>query len=185
MQLSSDRRYRFAAGAPAVWDALAATDHYQRWWPWLRGFDAGGLVAGDSWRCEVRPPLPYTLRFVIDLHEVVRPELVTATVSGDITGEARLDFEDDGDGCAIRLTSTLAPAVARSGSWRRWPGRSCGAVTTGCSTPAPPSSPPRPSADDHPSVWSRPRVSCGEAPKQTLGQRQRVPATATAHALDS
>ena len=109
MQLSSDRRYRFAAHRRGVWDALAATDEYQRWWPWLRGFDAGGLVAGESWRCVVRPPLPYTLRFMIDLHEVVRPELVTATVAGDITGEARLDFEDDGDGCAIRLTSTLVP----------------------------------------------------------------------------
>ena len=43
------------------------------------------------------------------VHEVVRPELVTATVSGDITGTARLDFEDHGAGCSIRLTSKLAP----------------------------------------------------------------------------
>ena len=60
---------------------LAATDQYQRWWPWLREFEATGLTAGDEWRCRVRPPLPYTVRFTIVLEEVEAPRTVGARAS--------------------------------------------------------------------------------------------------------
>jgi uncharacterized protein YndB with AHSA1/START domain len=108
--LDSDRRYRFAVQPAALWSAIAETADYRRWWPWLTAFDANGLVAGDVWRCAVRPPLPYTLRFAIHLDEVVPETLVAARLSGDIAGTARLDVTPDGDGCDVRLTSRLAPS---------------------------------------------------------------------------
>lgn len=109
MELCSDRRFRFDVDPATLWTALAAVDDYQRWWPWLRSFDGQALVAGDAWRCVVQPPLPYTLRFTISLHEVVHPSLVTATVAGDVSGFARLELEERPTGCEARLVSALSP----------------------------------------------------------------------------
>ena len=111
MRLVSDRRYRFTSSPEATWRALESTDRYQHWWPWLRQFEAAGLIVGDRWQCAVRPPLPYTVRFTIELTEVERPTTVGATITGDITGTARIEVEPDGDaGSAINLRSELAPS---------------------------------------------------------------------------
>ncbi len=110
MEVRSDRRWAFDVDAETLWSAIAALDEYRRWWPWLRRFDGRALVAGDTWECLVQPPLPYTLRFGIDIHDVVPHRLVTASVHGDITGTARLELEPDGSGCDVRLQSALAPA---------------------------------------------------------------------------
>ena len=110
MALVSDRRYRFAVAPETLWEAIADTTNYQRWWPWLKTFEEESLAVGDVWRCVVRPPLPYTVRFSIRLDEVVQPSLVAATVHGDISGVARVEVAADGDGSAVRLTSRLAPS---------------------------------------------------------------------------
>lgn len=110
VELTSGRQYRFAIDPDGLWSALDATDSYQRWWPWLRTFDADGLTAGGQWHCAVRPPLPYTLRFTIHLDEVVPPRLVRAHLTGDIAGMARVEVEPSTDGCDVRLTSTLSPS---------------------------------------------------------------------------
>jgi uncharacterized protein YndB with AHSA1/START domain len=110
VELESDRRFALPVPPERVWDMLAATDDYRQWWPWLTAFEADGLVAGDVWRCTVRPPLRYSLRFAVHLEEVVQPTLVTARLTGDIAGHARLDLESCNKGTAIRLTSVLAPS---------------------------------------------------------------------------
>ena len=110
MELVSDRCYRFAIDPDGLWSALDSTGDYQRWWPWLRAFDADGLVTDGLWRCAVRPPLPYTLRFTIHLVEVDPPRRITARLSGDIAGVAQIEIAPSADGCAVRLTSTLAPS---------------------------------------------------------------------------
>lgn len=115
MRLDSDRSYRFEVTADALWSAIAETGDYPRWWPWLSDFDANGLVAGDVWTCTVRPPLPYRLRFAIHLDDVEPTTLVTARVSGDIAGTARLDIAPNGDGCNVRLRSSLRPSSAAFG----------------------------------------------------------------------
>jgi uncharacterized protein YndB with AHSA1/START domain len=110
MELDSDRLYVFPVPPEQVWRALAATDDYRRWWPWLTAFEADGLFAGSRWRCTVRPPLPYSLRFTLDLDDVVPPALVTAHVTGDIAGLARVDLADHDEGTEVRLTSALTPS---------------------------------------------------------------------------
>ena len=109
MELASDRRYHVPAPPQVVWSRLAATDEYQSWWPWLREFEAVGLETGDEWRCRVRPPLPYTVRFTIVLDEVEAPSTVAAHIDGDIVGTARVTLSERDGGCEIRLTSTLSP----------------------------------------------------------------------------
>ena len=109
--IRSDRRFSFDQPPAAVWEAMAHTSAYTRWWPWLRRLDAAGLVAGDVWSCHIQPPLPYFLRFTITLDEVVPTSSAAATIAGDITGTARFTLEptDDG-GSEGRLVSDLAPA---------------------------------------------------------------------------
>lgn len=93
----------------AVWRALEAVDHYQRWWPWLRAFDARGLTAGDRWSARIRVPLPWALRFRLDLRSVAAPDRVEASLSGDIEGTASVTLAGSGAGSTIRLQSALTP----------------------------------------------------------------------------
>ena len=112
MHVRSDRRFHFDASAEVFWAAIAAVDDYRRWWPWLRVFEARGLVVGDHWRCVVQPPLPYGLCFVLDIEEVVPNRMVRVSVSGDLRGEARLDVDDAAGGSDVRLRSDLTPVAA-------------------------------------------------------------------------
>lgn len=113
---TSDRRWTFDLEPDELWAAIERTDDYRRWWPWLRRFDAKGLVGGDRWYCLVQPPLPYQVRFFIDLDRVEPGRLAEATVTGDIRGTARLTVEPvepvepDGHSCEARLVSSLEPA---------------------------------------------------------------------------
>ena len=108
VRVRSDRTFRFDAGPEAVWSAMADTGSYRRWWPWLRRFEAEGLVPGDVWRCTVKPPLPYVLRFTVTLDDVATHR-IRATVGGDIEGSAVLDLLPWSGGSEARLVSDLAP----------------------------------------------------------------------------
>jgi uncharacterized protein YndB with AHSA1/START domain len=110
VEIRSDHRFALAASRDAVWQAITVTDDYRTWWPWLRRFDGDGLAAGNEWTCEVRPPVPYSVRFIITLDEVVAGERVASTIAGDIAGSALLTLNDDAPGCELRLTSELAPS---------------------------------------------------------------------------
>ena len=57
----------------------------------------------------MRPPLRYTVRFAIDLEQVEPPRLLTARVTGDIAGRARIEITADGDRSEVRLVSALTP----------------------------------------------------------------------------
>ena len=57
----------------------------------------------------VQPPLPYQVRFTIDLDEVEAPVSARGTVSGDIEGWAQLVIGPHAEGSDVRLTSELAP----------------------------------------------------------------------------
>ena len=107
MEIRSDRRYRYRAAPATVWDVLARVERYPTWWPWLRGFDGVALRAGETWRCVVRPPLPYAVRFVVELTEVVDRQLVRARIAGDIAGEAQIELAEHATGCDVALTAAL------------------------------------------------------------------------------
>lgn len=110
MDVRSDRRFGFDTERAAVWAAVTRVDRYQEWWPWLHDFDGVALREGERWRCVIRPPLPYRLRFDVLLVEVVERRHVRARVEGDITGWAQLSAVDRGAGCEVRLVSALSPA---------------------------------------------------------------------------
>ena len=110
MDIRSDRRFRFDVERASVWAAITQLERYRQWWPWLHGFDGSALSEGARWRCEVKPPLPYTLRFDVILIEVVDHNIVRARIEGDITGWAQLTAIDRESGCEVRLISELSPA---------------------------------------------------------------------------
>lgn len=110
MDVRSDRCYRFDVDRDTLWSTIETVDDYRGWWPWLRRFDANGLVQGDVWTCIVQPPLPYSLRFTIALDHVVRGHVADASLDGDIRGRARLELADSEGGCEARLVSALVPA---------------------------------------------------------------------------
>lgn len=102
----------FALCAEDLWERIAQVQDYSAWWPWLRQFDPGsGLVDGAAWRCEVVPPLPYVVRFVVHVERVDATRSVSASVSGDIRGIARLTLDQSTDGgTRATLVSRLAPS---------------------------------------------------------------------------
>lgn len=108
----SDRDWTFELCRDELWERISSFDQYRSWWPWLRRFDPdGGFSAGARWYCEVAPPMPYVVRFTVELDRVDAGGETRATVSGDIRGEAVLTVEDgSGDRSRARLRSRLAPA---------------------------------------------------------------------------
>ena len=109
MEVRSERRFEFDAAPPALWAALGSVDDYPSWWPWLRRFDARALAQGEEWRCTVKPPLPYVVRFTVRFDEVEVERRIDAVVSGDIEGPAQLLIEPSTGGSAVTLTSSLRP----------------------------------------------------------------------------
>lgn len=120
MHILSERRYRVSAPPVDVWAALTRVERYPGWWPWLRRFDAAALATGESWRCTIRPPLPYILRFRLQLVAVEAPRLVSARVWGDLLGRAAVSLAaaDGGDATEIVIASALEAhsLAARVGS---------------------------------------------------------------------
>ena len=88
--ISTVHGYDLPLGRDEVWEQISALDNYRSWWPWLRRFDARSLAAGEEWRCEVQPPLPYIVRFQVAIEKVDAPALVHALVLGDVVGDATL-----------------------------------------------------------------------------------------------
>jgi hypothetical protein len=109
VRIRSDRRHAFSVPPAELWAAMARIEAYRIWWPWLRRFEADGFAPGSTWSAVVQPPLPYRLRFDVVLDQVDAPSVVSAQVSGDIEGSARLEVAPLDDGCELHLLSELRP----------------------------------------------------------------------------
>lgn len=97
-----DRRWVFPVPPERLWAVVASTGDYQKWWPWLRVLE-GELTEGTVARCEIRSPLPYSLRFTVAVAEVVPERLVRGDIDGDLRGPARLELDPHADGVEARL----------------------------------------------------------------------------------
>ncbi len=102
-----DRSFPMPVSAADLWAQLARTDDYVTWWPWLRNLDGASLEPGAVAHCVVQAPLPYALRFAVEILDVASHERVVTQVSGDLVGPAELHVQPDADGCVARLTWEL------------------------------------------------------------------------------
>lgn len=112
MRIHSDRRDAFEVPPEELWAAMSEVGCFRGWWPWLRELDASALEPGAIWSAVVQPPLPYRLRFDVHILDVVALASVTAKVTGDIEGSARLDIAATPSGSELHLVSELAPTNA-------------------------------------------------------------------------
>ena len=110
VRIASDRRYDFDVSPEKFWEAASRTGLYRTWWPWLEGLEADQLAEGQIWTCCVQPPLPYSVAFSLELHDVCHGTRIRARVSGDIEGDASLDIHPAPTGCQVRLRSHLSPS---------------------------------------------------------------------------
>ena len=79
VRVRSDRWYDVPARRDDVWDAFARPGRFREWWPWLVAFDGDELAQGRRWACTVAPPLPYRVRFTLDLTPVSYTHLTLPT----------------------------------------------------------------------------------------------------------
>jgi uncharacterized protein YndB with AHSA1/START domain len=107
--ITTVHRYDLPLPREDAWSLISDVSSYRNWWPWLRVFDAAALASGEEWRCEVQPPVPYLVRFRVVIEDVETAVRVSASVVGDVVGNATLRFEDTTEGCVATLDSTLAP----------------------------------------------------------------------------
>ena len=70
------------------------------------------LVAGQTWDCLIKPPVPWSIRLAVEITEAVPVSLITARVTGEVTGEGQLDIRPSDEGSELRIRTRLAPASA-------------------------------------------------------------------------
>ena len=110
--ISTVHRYELPLHRTEVWGLISEVGNYPGWWPWLHTFEAAALAEGEEWRCEIRPPVPYPVRFRVAIGQIEAPALVQAEVRGDVVGDAVLTLDEAEDGCVATLRSSLAPGNA-------------------------------------------------------------------------
>jgi len=113
---SFEQRWRFAPAPEEIWAILARTHEYQRWWGWLRSFDAPPLAVGSVAHCVIGPPLPYALRLTIEVVELDPGRRVCTRVGGDLEGTAQMSIAPDASAPTARPGSGV-PGSAVSLSW--------------------------------------------------------------------
>ncbi|HEX4903323.1 MAG TPA: SRPBCC family protein [Acidimicrobiales bacterium] len=110
-QIRTHRTLAVDAAPATVWAALERVDDYPSWWPWLRELDARSLEAGERWACRIKPPLPWSMAFEVDLRRV-GDGVVRADIRGDIRGTAGVVVAPSGSGGS---TVTLEAALSAQG----------------------------------------------------------------------
>ena len=68
--ITTVHRYELPLPREEVWGLISDVSQYRSWWPWLRVFDAIALSEGETWRCQVQPPMPYLVRFGVVIEHV-------------------------------------------------------------------------------------------------------------------
>jgi carbon monoxide dehydrogenase subunit G len=103
------RAYEFALAPAAIWERMEHLDQFERSWPWLQEFrlEGGPLAAGSVLHGVVAPPVPYRMRIRVELTQCEPPELIDATVSGDLEGEAHLRLRPAGPNSMVEVAWTV------------------------------------------------------------------------------
>lgn len=99
----------FPVGPNELWVTIERFDRFESWWAWLRNFDADTdrLVVGNVLHATVVPPVPYRLCLDIRLEASLRPQVVEATIDGDVRGFAVMRLEPVDDGTQVTVVWSL------------------------------------------------------------------------------
>ena len=96
-----------------TWATLEQTEHYESWWPWMRHLDVDGppLEPGTAFSFLVVAPIPFTMRLRVHVDQAREPEMIAATIAGDLKGTASMTFADQGAGRTVAHISWSVEAV--------------------------------------------------------------------------
>jgi hypothetical protein len=99
----------FPVGPDDMWETIERFDRFESWWAWLRDFetDSDQLVAGNVLHGTVVPPVPYRLRLDIRLESSQPPQVVEATVDGDVRGVAMVQLAPVDGGTEVTAAWSL------------------------------------------------------------------------------
>jgi carbon monoxide dehydrogenase subunit G len=102
-------RFAFPAPPEEVWATISRLDQFERWWAWLGELevDGPGLQTGTVLRGTVAPPVPYRMRVAIELDRCVSGQLIDASVTGDLVGDAHLRLHPTPDGTLTEVSWSL------------------------------------------------------------------------------
>ena len=102
-------RFGFPVPPSDAWAAITRLDQFERWWGWLGELevDGPGLQTGSVLRGTVSPPVPYRMRVAVALDRCVSGQMIDASVTGDLVGDARLRLHPAPDGTVIDVAWSL------------------------------------------------------------------------------
>ncbi|UXI69785.1 SRPBCC family protein [Tahibacter amnicola] len=97
--------WHIPAPREVVWKAIRSVNAWPSWWPYVTAVeevDAGGSDGvGACHRLDWSSRLPYSLRLVTHVVEVVPQSRLRASASGDLRGEGRWSLADTRTGTAV------------------------------------------------------------------------------------
>ncbi len=91
-------RWHLAAPIQRVWDAIHAVERWPQWWPYVASVvelepgDASGLGAVHRFCWKTR--LPYRIDFDSTTTRVEPPDLLEASIVGEVTGVGRWELSE-------------------------------------------------------------------------------------------
>ena len=109
----------FEAPPDVVWNELQRVDMFERWWPWMKEVQLRGeaLAPGSIISFVVDPPVPYKMDIAVMVTISEPRRLLKGAVSGDLTGTASLEFDEQSGqtSVAVRWDVELANLRIRAG----------------------------------------------------------------------
>jgi hypothetical protein len=83
-----------------MWDQIQQFEQFERWWPWFRAsnLEGEGISEGSKVLFKIVSSLPFEMNVEAHITEAEQPSSLTAAVTGDLEGTARLDFTEVEDG---------------------------------------------------------------------------------------
>jgi carbon monoxide dehydrogenase subunit G len=102
-------RFSFPVPPDDLWAAIERLDQFESWWGWLGQLqvDGRGLQEGSVLRGTVSPPVPYRMRVQVELCRCVPCQLIDASVTGDLAGDAHLRLHRDGSNTVTDVAWSL------------------------------------------------------------------------------
>jgi uncharacterized protein YndB with AHSA1/START domain len=98
--VSYSEEFDFSLPPEEMWTAIQSFERFEEWWPWFRAstLDGADVEPGAVIDFEIVSPLPHDMSVSAEIVEADAPNLLVATLSGDLAGDARLEFERTGPG---------------------------------------------------------------------------------------
>lgn len=108
----------FDARPPDLWGELARVDQFERWWPWMRAvrLEGSALEPGSRISFRVVPPVRFEMQIAVDVTASHEPDWIEGSVSGDLSGAARLELRPQrrGSVCSVARDVEIAdPKIRR------------------------------------------------------------------------